>query len=93
MWVPSWRIVVILKLAATTSRPQQMKQFNPTTQPIKNESPRFISRSQLARRWSVSEMTIRRREMDGTLPKYSIGRGIRFLLQDVEAVELKARIA
>jgi hypothetical protein len=31
--------------------------------------------------------------MDGTLPKYSIGRGIRFLISDVEAVEAKARIA
>jgi predicted DNA-binding transcriptional regulator AlpA len=58
-----------------------------------NNEALFLTRRGLSRRWAVSEMTIRRREMDGTLPKYSIGRGIRFLISDVEAVEAKARIA
>ncbi len=60
---------------------------------VKNDGiKRFISRNELAKRWSVSTMTIRRREWDGTLNAYIFGRDIRFLISDIEQVEEKAKV-
>jgi excisionase family DNA binding protein len=71
-----------------------MKQFIPTTQPIKHEQPHFLTRRQLARRWNCSTMTVRRRQADGTLKPYFLaGRDIRFKIADVEALEAAALVA
>ena len=56
------------------------------------ESQKFISRRQLAKRWSVSIMTVRRREADGTLTRYMFGRDIRFSIKQIEEVEENSKV-
>jgi predicted DNA-binding transcriptional regulator AlpA len=52
----------------------------------------FIRRRDVARRWSVSVATIKRREKLGNLPHFKIGGAVRFDLQDIEAIEALARV-
>jgi hypothetical protein len=54
----------------------------------------FISREALAERWDVHVETIKRDERDGRLQPIRIGeRRIRYRLDDILAIENKARIA
>ena len=55
---------------------------------LDNNTPRFITRKQLAARWSCCEMTLKRREADGTLhPIRLSGRMVRYRLSDIECIE------
>lgn len=53
----------------------------------------YLTRLQLARRWNVSTMTVKRRERDGSLHSYVLGgRIVRFRLSDIETAEAQAEI-
>ena len=55
------------------------------------KSDQLISRSELARRWSTSINTDKRREREGILKRIAFNpRLIRYRLSDVEGVELAA---
>jgi hypothetical protein len=62
----------------------------PTTQP--NPEPKFIDRHGLSLRWICSIETLKRRESSGTLRPYKLGRGVLYLLADVEAIEAEAEV-
>ena len=50
--------------------------------------PEFISRDQLAKRWSVSKETIKRREREGLLTPIRFNqRLLRYCLEDIIAIE------
>lgn len=51
---------------------------------------KFISRRNLANRWAVSTMTIRRMEFAGMLKAYRFFRDVRYAIEDVEKVENNA---
>jgi hypothetical protein len=57
----------------------------------KNED-RLISRRQLGERWACSRETLKRRERAGILPVYKLGKGVRYKLHDVEAIEKAALV-
>ena len=52
----------------------------------------LISRQTLKRRWEVSIETLKRRERAGLLPFLKLGRGVRYRLADVEAIERAAEV-
>ena len=52
---------------------------------------KFITRRQTASRWQCSIMTLKRREAAGILKPYHLGRGVRYLLTDIEQVEEEAK--
>ena len=53
-----------------------------------SESPQFITRASLARRWSASVSTVRRHEAAGRLhPRREIGSNVRYALAEVLAIE------
>jgi hypothetical protein len=52
----------------------------------------LISRRELGARWSCSRETLKRRERAGILPVYKLGKGVRYKLHDVEAVEKAALV-
>lgn len=52
--------------------------------------PKFINRAGLAMRWLCSIETIKRREAAGLLTPHKLGRGVRYLLAQVEAIEAAA---
>ena len=58
---------------------------------IKNED-KLISRRQLGERWACSRETLKRRERAGILPVYKLGKGVRYKLHDVEAIEKAALV-
>jgi len=58
---------------------------------MKEDSFRFLTRRDLARRWRFSTATIKRREKFG-LPHFKINGSVRFALPDIEAIEAAARI-
>ena len=51
----------------------------------------FLTPRQLARRWQVSTMTLRRWRKSGRLPVHFFGRGVRFALEDVQAIEAESK--
>jgi len=53
---------------------------------------RHYTRRTLAERWQCSTMTLKRREMAGILPFMKLGRGIRYLVEDVERIEKEAMV-
>jgi hypothetical protein len=53
---------------------------------------RLLTRKGLAYRWQVSTETLKRRERCGLLPCLKLGRGVRYRLSDVEALEHAAEI-
>ena len=61
------------------------------TKPSTNDAPdhqHFLSRDQLAHRWSVSNETIKRREREGLLSPIRFNqRLLRYRVEEVEAVE------
>ena len=58
--------------------------------PSPEQTPVFISRSELAKRWAVGWHTILRRERDGTLKAVKLNGLIRYSLKDVERIEREA---
>ena len=67
-----------------------MNTLNPKNSKLAEET--FLSRSDLARRWGLSTMTIRRREKSGTIRFLKLGRGIRIRLSEIERIEAEAEI-
>jgi len=53
---------------------------------------KFLSRRQLAARWSVSIETIKRMEKAGTLAFLKLGAGVRYRLSDIERIEQQAEV-
>jgi len=54
-------------------------------------APVFLTPAQLARRWQVSQMTLRRWRRAGKLAVYYIGRGARYRMDDVLRLEAEWR--
>ena len=53
---------------------------------------RLLTRRLLADRWSMSTETLERREKAGILPFMRLGRGVRYRLRDIEALEADAEV-
>lgn len=51
----------------------------------------FLTPKQLAERWHVTTMTLRRWRKTGKLQAHHLGRGIRFSLSDVERLEIESK--
>jgi hypothetical protein len=62
----------------------------------RNNSPdkpaRLLTRKGLADRWQMSTETLKRRERAGVLRVLKLGRGVRYRLSDVEALEAAAEV-
>jgi hypothetical protein len=57
-----------------------------------NKATRLLTRKGLADRWSMSIETLKRRERAGVLRVLKLGRGVRYRLSDVEALEEAAEV-
>ena len=53
---------------------------------------RLLTRRLLADRWSMSVESLKRREKAGVLPFMRLGRGVRYRLGDIQALEADAEI-
>ncbi|MHB1082157.1 MAG: helix-turn-helix domain-containing protein [Prosthecobacter sp.] len=53
-------------------------------------SPSFFTAAELAARWRVTPMTLRRWRNAGKLKTHHLGRGIRFSMAEVERLEREA---
>ena len=56
-----------------------------------NTPPSFVSPSELASRWKVTSITLRRWRKAGKLKAHHLGRGIRFSMAEVERFEREAQ--
>ncbi|WP_397382528.1 helix-turn-helix domain-containing protein [Prosthecobacter sp.] len=54
-------------------------------------TPELLTPAQLAARWSVTTVTLRRWRRLGRIQAIHLGRGVRFSLSDVERFETQAR--
>ena len=52
----------------------------------------MLTRQGLSRRWIVSIETLKRKEKAGILRAYKIGRGVRYMLADIERIEAEAEV-
>jgi hypothetical protein len=52
----------------------------------------LLTRKELCHRWKSSIMTLKRREAAGILPFLKLGRGVRYRLSDIEAIERAAEV-
>jgi hypothetical protein len=50
----------------------------------------LLTRRNVATRWQVSVMTLKRRERDGTLPFLKLGKHVRYRLREIERIENEA---
>lgn len=69
-----------------------MKKTKLATDPAAAHTERFLTTRQLAERWQVCSLTLRRWRKAGRLPTLFLGRGTRFALEDVERIESEARV-
>ena len=53
--------------------------------------PSFLTPAELATRWSVTSMTLRRWRKAGKLKAHHLGRGIRFSVAEIERFEAEAK--
>jgi hypothetical protein len=60
-----------------------------TNHPL-DEAARLLTRRELSGRWQLSTETLKRRERCGLLRCLKLGRGVRYRLSDVEALEQAA---
>jgi hypothetical protein len=51
---------------------------------------RFLTRKGLADRWQLSTETLKKRERCGLLPFLKLGKGVRYRISDIEALERTA---
>jgi excisionase family DNA binding protein len=51
---------------------------------------KFLTPSELASRWKVTPMTLRRWRKAGKLSTLHLGRGVRFAVEEVERIEREA---
>lgn len=54
--------------------------------------PAFLTPKQLAARWGLTTMTLRRWRHAGELRAHRIGRGVRFSLAEVERIEAEGLV-
>jgi hypothetical protein len=52
----------------------------------------LLTRKELCARWRLSIDTLKRRERCGLLPFLKLGRGVRYRLTDIEALEHAAEV-
>lgn len=53
-------------------------------------SPAFLTAAELAERWKLTPMTLRRWRRAGKLKTHHLGRGIRFSMAEIERIEKEA---
>ena len=51
----------------------------------------FLTPRQLANRWQITPMTLRRWRKQGKIAAHFLGRGVRFAIEDVERFEAEAK--
>lgn len=56
-----------------------------------SNTPSFLTPAELATRWSVTSMTLRRWRKAGKLKAHHLGRGIRFAVAEIERFEAEAK--
>jgi hypothetical protein len=56
-------------------------------------SAQLLTRKELCARWKLSTETLKRRERCGLLPFLKLGRGVRYRVADIEALEHAAEVA
>jgi hypothetical protein len=59
---------------------------------VTNTSDPLLTRREVAERWRQSTETVKRREKAGVLNALKLGRGVRYRLSDVLAVESAAEV-
>jgi hypothetical protein len=59
---------------------------------VSNTSDPLLTRREVAERWRQSTETVKRREKAGVLNALKLGRGVRYRLSDVLAVESAAEV-
>lgn len=59
--------------------------------PSDTKDPVFLTPEQLARRWHVTTMTLRRWRKAGRIHAHHLGRGIRFRLAEIERIETESK--
>ena len=64
-----------------------------TTLTMTNTNQFMLTRRLLAERWSVSRETLKRREKAGHLPFLKLGRDVRYRMDDIERIEMEARVS
>jgi predicted site-specific integrase-resolvase len=64
-----------------------------TTLTMTNTNQFMLTRRLLAERWSVSRETLKRRERAGLLPFLKLGRDVRYRMDDIERIEMEARVS
>lgn len=52
----------------------------------------FCTTAQLAERWHITPVTLRRWRKAGKLRAHHLGRGIRFSLADIEKIEAESKV-
>lgn len=55
-----------------------------------NNPPSFLTPAELAARWKITPMTLRRWRHAGKLKTHHLGRGIRFSMAEIERIEREA---
>ena len=53
--------------------------------------PSFLTPAELAARWKVTPITLRRWRKDGKLKASYLGRGVRFAMSEIERIEHEAQ--
>jgi hypothetical protein len=57
-----------------------------------SEQVALLTRKELGHRWKTSTETLKRRERAGILPFLKLGRGVRYRMADIEALERAAEV-
>jgi hypothetical protein len=52
----------------------------------------LLTRKELCARWRLSTETLKRRERSGLLPFLKLGKGVRYRISDIEALEHAAEV-
>jgi excisionase family DNA binding protein len=62
------------------------------TKPLAASTERFLTPAELANRWKVTPITLRRWRKDGKLKVLNFGRGVRVAISEVERFEAEASV-
>ena len=80
----TWRSVVLFI-------PSMKPKIDPQKQNAELLPAVFLTAAELAARWKVTEMTLRRWRRLGRLETTHLGRGVRFALSTIERIEKEAK--
>lgn len=61
------------------------------TTPTNSTKQKFLSRKQLSERWGMCAESIKRRQAKGELSAYMLGGSVRYLLDDILALEAQSK--